>query len=193
MTKFREFPEIDIPEFLDTEEFDDDSWHHNESPSVCHIITKNDLLLVVWVNGVSDFDVCVYDTTLGYNKFEKDCDSEKECLELVEEAILFIQNSPDKEEEVETEVEDYPLEAVGILTVNEFDIQNSFGEEERETLNIKKLTQEQLEEIAFLAQKKLFGFMNENFWTEFSDSVRDATMEVLELEYDDNFKLVKGE
>lgn len=81
------------------------------------------------------------------------------------------------------------LDAVAILTVNEFDILNSFPEEERHVL--VNITQEQLDEIAVLAQEKLFKFMHDSFWSDYSDSVREATMEVLNLDFDDDYNIVK--
>lgn len=84
------------------------------------------------------------------------------------------------------------LDAVAILTVNEFDILNSFPEEERQILDITNLSQDQLDEIALLAQEKLFKFISDEFWSEYSDSVREAAMEVLGLDFDEEFNLVKG-
>lgn len=83
------------------------------------------------------------------------------------------------------------LESVSILGVNDIDVLNSFPEEEHYLL--KNLTQEQLDEIAVLAGEKLFKFMHDSFWAEYSDSVREAAMEVLDLDFDEEFNLTKGE
>lgn len=83
------------------------------------------------------------------------------------------------------------LESVSILGVNDIDVLNSFPEEERYLL--ESLTQEQLEEIAIVAEGKLFKFMHDSFWADYSDSIREATIEVLDLDFDEDFNLVKGE
>jgi len=39
-----------------------------------------------------DYLVCVYDPNQGYDKFEKECETEKEVLDAVSEGIEFIQS-----------------------------------------------------------------------------------------------------
>ena len=78
---------------------------------------------------------------------------------------------------------------VGILSINSFDIRNSFPDEERNILN--NLTQEQIMEIAPLAWEKMRSELGDVFWEVFSDSIREATMEVLNLEFDDYYNIVE--
>ena len=78
---------------------------------------------------------------------------------------------------------------VGILSINSFDIRNSFPDEERSILN--NLTQEQIMEIAPLAWEKMRSELGDVFWEVFSDSIREATMEVLNLEFDDYYNIVE--
>lgn len=78
---------------------------------------------------------------------------------------------------------------VGILSINSFDIRNSFPDEERSILN--NLTQEQIMEIAPLAWEKMRSEFGDVFWEVFSDSIREATMEVLDLEFDDDYNIVE--
>ena len=85
--------------------------------------------------------------------------------------------------------EPYEEMSVGILTINGFDVVNSFPDEEREM--VRNITSEQLNAIAPLAWEKIKDGLGDNFWEIFSDSIREATMEVLDLDFDGDYKLVK--
>ena len=85
--------------------------------------------------------------------------------------------------------EPYEEMSVGILTINGFDVLNSFPEEERRL--VRDITEEQFMEIAPLAWEKIKSQLGDTFWEIFSDSIREATMEVLDLDFDDNYNLVK--
>lgn len=85
--------------------------------------------------------------------------------------------------------EPYEEMSVGILTINGFDVVNSFPDEEREM--VRNITSEQLNAIAPLAWEKIKESLGDSFWEIFSDSIREATMEVLDLDFDDDYKLVK--
>ena len=100
MTNFKELPNYVIPEFLDNKKFIDSSWRYNEFPSVDHIISNFDIYLTIWIREF-DFLVCVYDADLGYDKFEKVCISEQDCLSGIKDAIDYI-NSKQSKFEVET-------------------------------------------------------------------------------------------
>lgn len=84
---------------------------------------------------------------------------------------------------------DFPENEVALLTINDFDILNSFPEEERRL--VRDITEEQFMEIAPLAWEKIKSQLGDTFWEVFSDSIREATMEVLDLDFDDNYNLVK--
>ena len=85
--------------------------------------------------------------------------------------------------------EPYEEMSVGILTINGFDVVNSFPDEERGM--VRNITSEQLNAIAPLAWEKIKESLGDSFWEIFSDSIREATMEVLDLDFDDDYKLVK--
>lgn len=82
-----------------------------------------------------------------------------------------------------------PIRETALLTINDFDILNVFPEEERHL--VRDITEEQFMDIAPLAWEKIKSQLGDTFWEVFSDSIREATMEVLDLDFDDDYNLVK--
>ena len=85
------------------------------------------------------------------------------------------------------------LDSVGMLAIDENDVINTFPQEEHNLKALKNLTQEQLLEIAPLAWEKILEDLGDQFWQSFADCVKEAAMEVLDLEYDEDYDIVEGE
>ncbi len=85
------------------------------------------------------------------------------------------------------------LDSVGMLAIDENDVINTFPQEEHNLKALKNLTQEQLLEIASLACEKILEDLGDQFWQSFADCVKEAAMEVLDLEYDEDYDIVEGE
>lgn len=82
---------------------------------------------------------------------------------------------------------DIPERQTVLLTINDFDIINSFPEESRHL--VRNITEEQFNDIAALAWDKMTDELGDHFWEIFSDSIQEATMEVLDLDFNDDYEI----
>ena len=73
-----------------------------------------------------------------------------------------------------------PQHETALLAMNDIDILNAFPEEERDKLDA--IEDEQFLEIANLTWEKMQEFLGDHFWEALSESIRDATNEVMEFE-----------
>lgn len=79
------------------------------------------------------------------------------------------------------------LDSVALLSINDVDVNGAFPDESKILVN--NLTQEQLGEIAVIACEKLFRFVSDSFWADFNDAILEATMDVLDLDFDEEYKI----
>ena len=79
------------------------------------------------------------------------------------------------------------LDAVALLSINDIDVSGAFPDESKHL--VENLTQEQLDEIAVIAHKNLFRFISDEFWADFNDAVLEATMEVIDLDFDEEYTI----
>ena len=82
---------------------------------------------------------------------------------------------------------------VGMLSLSGEDVINTFPPEEHGLKALQNITHEQLLEIAPLAWEKILEDLGDRFWESFADCVKEAAMEVLDLEYDEGYDIVEGE
>jgi len=79
------------------------------------------------------------------------------------------------------------LDAVALLSINDVDVSGAFPDESKNL--VENLTQEQLGEIAVIAYEKLFQYISDSFWADFNDAILEATMDVLDLDFDEEYKI----
>ena len=79
------------------------------------------------------------------------------------------------------------LDAVALLSINDVDVRGAFPDESKNL--VENLTQEQLGEIAVIAYEKLFQYISDSFWADFHDAILEATMDVLDLDFDEEYKI----
>ena len=79
------------------------------------------------------------------------------------------------------------LDAVALLSINDIDVSSTFPDESKHL--VENLTQEQLDEIAVIAHEKLFRFSSDEFWADFRDAIQEATMEVIGLDFDEEYTI----